>query len=113
MRVGLCSSVDRLDVDAMYPHGDAEAKKDDLVQGSAQCLVGCEAVSDRENNVLVYDIVSNFFQWMFFASRNDGIYKYKTCSIGCDGYFPTNRDQFEDLLNDIYSFVCMVITNKL
>ena len=89
----------------------AEAKKDNMEQGEAQCLVGCEAVSDMEAKVNVYGIVSNYNEWIFLASKNDGIYRYKTPSIGCDGFYPTDHHSFERLLIDIYSFVCMVINN--
>ena len=87
----------------------AGAKKFDLDQGTAQCLIGCEAVSDYQQSSSVYGIVTNYFQWIFYASNNDGIYKHETASIGCDGYSPNSRDQFALLLTDIYSFVCMVM----
>ena len=88
----------------------AEAKKDDMDQGEAQCLIGCEAVSDMEAKAKVYGIVSNYSEWTFLASKNDGIYKYKTPSIGCDGFYPS--DNFERVLVDIYSFVYMVINDS-
>ena len=87
----------------------AEAKKFDLDQGTAQCLVGCETISDHQGSDLVYGIVSSYFKWIFYASKNDGIYQHETTSIGCDGFYPTSRDQFELLLNDIYSFIFMVL----
>eukprot|EP00731_Ephydatia_muelleri_P004562 Em0002g738a len=90
----------------------AEAKKDNMDQGEAQCLVGCEAVSDSEAKVNVYGIVSNYIEWIFLASKNDGIYRYKTPTIGCDGFYPSDHQSFERVLVDIYSFVCMVINNK-
>ena len=87
----------------------AEAKKFDLDQGTAQCLIGCEAISDHEGSNVVYGIVSSYFKWIFYASRNDGIYRYETTSIGCDGFYPNSRAQFELLLKDIYSFISMVL----
>ena len=48
----------------------AEAKKFDLDQGTAQCLIGCEAISDHEGSNVVYGIVSSYFKWIFYASRN-------------------------------------------
>ena len=86
-----------------------EAKKLDLEQSAAQCLVGCETISDQQGSDVVYGIVSSYFQWIFYASRNDGIFKHETSSIGCNGFYPNNRQQFEVLLKDIYSFICMVL----
>ena len=87
----------------------AEAKKLDLEQGAAQCLIGCETISDQQGSNVVYGIVSSYFQWIFYASRNDGIFKHETSSIGCNGFYPNNRELFEVLLKDIYSFIFMVL----
>ena len=46
-----------------------EAKKEDMEQGMAQCLVGCEAVSDNDKCNVVYGIVSSYFQWGLFESK--------------------------------------------
>ena len=89
----------------------AEAKKVIWNRVKHNGLVGCEAVSDMEAKVNVYGIVPNYNEWIFLASKNDGIYRYKTPSIGCDGFYPTDHHSFERLLIDIYSFVCMVINN--
>ncbi len=40
-----------------------EAKKDDMEQGLAQCLVGCEVVSDVEKLNVVYGIVTTYQTW--------------------------------------------------
>ena len=78
----------------------AEAKILDLDQGT---------ISDHQGSDLVYGIVFSYFKWIFYASKNDGIYQHETTSIGCDGFYPNSRDQFELLLNDIYSFIFMVL----
>ena len=87
----------------------SEAKKLDLEQGAAQCLVGCETISDQQGSNVVYGIVSSYFKWIFYASKNDGIYRHATTSIGCNGFYPNSREQFELLLKDIYSFIFMVL----
>ena len=46
-----------------------EAKKTDMEQGMAQCLVGCEAVSDKDKCNIVYGIVSSYFQWGLFEKQ--------------------------------------------
>ena len=49
----------------------AEAKKLDLDQGTAQYLIGCETISDHQGSDMVYGIVSSYFKWIFYASKND------------------------------------------
>jgi hypothetical protein len=50
-----------------------EAKKDDMEQGMAQDLLGCEAVADTEPSECVLGIVTNYLQWSFFKSHEDYI----------------------------------------
>ena len=50
-----------------------EAKKDDMDQGRAQCLLGCEAVSDIENINTVYGIVTTYELWELAVSKDDEI----------------------------------------
>ncbi|KAF0715846.1 Aste57867_3145 [Aphanomyces stellatus] len=55
-----------------------EAKKDDMDQGLAQNLVGCEALADVEQLDVVYGIVTNYTQWIFFKSEKDWIHQHNT-----------------------------------
>ncbi len=50
-----------------------EAKKEDMDQGMAQNLVGCEALADVEQLDTVYGIVTNYKEWIFFKRENDRI----------------------------------------
>ncbi|KAF8453698.1 hypothetical protein BGX38DRAFT_1176694 [Terfezia claveryi] len=43
-----------------------QAKKDDMEQGMAQDLLGCEAVADTENSECVLGIVTNYLLWSFY-----------------------------------------------
>ena len=50
-----------------------EAKKDDIEQGMAQDLVGCEVTAEVGGLDVVYGIVTNYIQWNFFCSHNDKV----------------------------------------
>jgi hypothetical protein len=50
-----------------------EAKKDDIEQGIAQTLVGCESLSDVENLEVVYGISTNYLEWCFLKDEADKI----------------------------------------
>ena len=50
-----------------------EAKKDDILQGMVQDLVGMEVASDLNDLDTVYGIVTNYVAWMFLKSQNDKI----------------------------------------
>jgi hypothetical protein len=52
-----------------------EAKKDDIEQGMAQDLVGCEVAAELGGLDIVYGIVTNYIQWNFFRSLNHKIEK--------------------------------------
>ncbi|GLD92921.1 hypothetical protein PINS_up001513 [Pythium insidiosum] len=56
--------------------GVVEAKKDDIEQGMAQILLGCEALSDVEQLPVVFGIVTNYTQWIFFRSETDVVYEH-------------------------------------
>jgi hypothetical protein len=53
--------------------GIVEAKKEDMDQGTAQNLLGLEALSDIENLRFVCGIVTNFVEWIFLKSFDDRI----------------------------------------
>jgi hypothetical protein len=52
-----------------------EAKKENFEQGFAQDLIGCEVAADIDGLDIVYGIVTNYYQWMFFRSLNESIEK--------------------------------------
>ena len=52
-----------------------EAKKEDMEQGLAQNLIGCEVASDVDDLRIVYGIVTTFISWTFLKSCDDKIYR--------------------------------------
>ena len=50
-----------------------EAKKEDMEQGLAQSLIGCEVASDVDDLRVVYGIVTTFISWTFLKSSDDKI----------------------------------------
>ncbi|DBA02150.1 TPA: hypothetical protein N0F65_004785 [Lagenidium giganteum] len=56
--------------------GIVEAKKDDMDQGMAQNLLGCEVLADVEQLPVVFGIVTDYIRWIFFRSETDCIYQH-------------------------------------
>jgi hypothetical protein len=50
-----------------------EAKKDDMRQGMAQDLLGCEVAAEIDHLDSVYGIVTNYLQWNFLPSLDEKI----------------------------------------
>ncbi len=50
-----------------------EAKKENIQQGMAQDLIGCEVAAEIRNLPVVYGIVTNYIQWNFLRSLNDKV----------------------------------------
>ena len=50
-----------------------EAKKDDILQGRTQCLVGCESLCDVEDLAVTYGIATNYLEWCFLKNEADQI----------------------------------------
>ncbi len=50
-----------------------EAKKDDLEQGMAQDLVGCDVAAEVGKLDIFHGIVTNYVQWNFIPSLNDKV----------------------------------------
>ncbi|CAG8621580.1 3106_t:CDS:2 [Paraglomus occultum] len=67
-----------------------EAKKDDIEQGMAQDLLGCEAVADIERLNCVYGIVTNYKEWIFLRSLNNRI-ELEEATITFDDNMPTRK----------------------
>ena len=61
-----------------------QAKKDDMEQGRAHCLIGCEVASDLYNLRTVYGIVTTFELWTFYRSCDDKIER-NSLNLGVEG----------------------------
>jgi hypothetical protein len=57
-----------------------EAKKDDMGQGMAQDLLGCEVAAEIDHLDSVYGIVTNYVQWNFLRSLDEKI-ELEECSL--------------------------------
>lgn len=57
-----------------------EAKKDDIRQGMAQDLLGCEIAAEIGHLDLDYGIVTNYVQWNFLRSLDEKI-ELDGCSL--------------------------------
>ena len=51
-----------------------EVKKEDLLQGEAQCLIGTEVIAELEGCDTVYSIITDYLGWIFFKNTNENIY---------------------------------------
>jgi len=80
-----------------------EAKKDDLLQGMAQDLLGCEVEVDLHGHDIVYGIVTNYVQWNFLRSLTDKI-EMEECSLRLG---PTGPDlaSLGEIAGKIYSML--------
>jgi hypothetical protein len=80
-----------------------EAKKDDVEQGMAQDLVGCEVAAELGGLDVVYGIVTNYVQWNFFCSHNDRV-EIDECSLRLwpDG---PERESLKEIAGKIYSML--------
>ncbi len=50
-----------------------EAKKDDLLQGKTQSLIGCESLCDVDDLPVTYGIATNYLAWVFLKNEADKI----------------------------------------
>ena len=57
-----------------------EAKKDDIEQGMAQGLLGCEVAAEVGGLDVVCGIVTNYIQWNFYRSFDDRV-EMEECSM--------------------------------
>jgi hypothetical protein len=80
-----------------------EAKKDDVEQGMAQDLVGCEVAADVGRLNIVYGIVTNYIQWNFFRSLDDKVEK-EECSLSITPEGP-ERDSLKKITEKIYAML--------
>ncbi len=50
-----------------------EAKKDDILQGRTQSLVGCESLCDVEELSVTFGIATNYLEWCFLKDEADKV----------------------------------------
>ena len=80
-----------------------EAKKEDMEQGRAQCLIGCEVASDLDNLRVVYGIVTTFELWTFLRSCDDRIEQDHTLLLMEEGV--VNPDSLKKIAGKIYAML--------
>ena len=80
-----------------------EAKKDDVEQGMAQDLVGCEVAAEVGGLDIVYGIVTNYIQWNFLRSLNDKVEK-EECSLRLTPNGP-ERESLKEIAEKIYDML--------
>jgi hypothetical protein len=94
----------------MITHGSkavciVEAKKDDLEQGMAQNLVGCEVAAELGELDIVYGIVTNYIQWNFLRSLNDKV-EMEECSLRLMPVGP-DLNSLKDIAEKIYGMLTL------
>lgn len=82
-----------------------EVKKGDFRQGTAQTLLGCEAVSDTETTSHVYGIATNYLVWVFFRSLDEKIEKDLTTLSIESGINAPTREGVGLILGKIYGLL--------
>ena len=80
-----------------------EAKKDDVEQGMAQDLVGCEVAAEVGGLDIVYGIVTNYIQWNFLRSLNDKVER-EECSLRITQNGP-ERESLKEIAEKIYGML--------
>jgi hypothetical protein len=79
-----------------------EAKKQDLDQGLAQDLVGCEVVADLDDIREVYGIVTTFEKWIFLKSLDGKILFDENGSLSFDADGVPDRAQLKNVVGKIH-----------
>jgi hypothetical protein len=83
-----------------------EAKKDDIGQGLAQDLVGCQVVADLDDSHEVFGIVTTFDHWVFLKSCDDDIlsdYSNFLCFDPSSGL--PDRVQLANIVGKLHKFL--------
>lgn len=65
-----------------------EAKKDDILQGKTQCLLGCESLCDIESLDVTYGVSTNYIHWCFLKNEASVITQ-ETLSVFIEHERPT------------------------
>jgi hypothetical protein len=80
-----------------------EAKKDDMEQGLAQDLLGCEVASELGNLDVVYGIVTNYLQWIFVRSLHNKIER-ELCVLDIENKVP-KKESLAKIVGKIYALL--------
>jgi hypothetical protein len=81
-----------------------EAKKDDVEQGMAQDLIGCEVAAEVGGLDIVYGIVTNYIQWNFLRrSLSDKVEK-EECSLRLMPNGP-EQESLKEIAEKIYGML--------
>lgn len=80
-----------------------EAKKDDIEQGMAQDLVGCEVAAEIGDLDVVYGIVTNYIQWTFLRNLND-VVEMEECSLRLTPNGP-DRESLKEIVEKIHGML--------
>lgn len=81
-----------------------EAKKDDILQGKTQCLVGCESLSDVENLETVFGISTNYLEWCFLQNGPDNVTE-ETLTVQLENNKPTKES-----IRKIANKICIMLS---
>jgi hypothetical protein len=79
------------------------AKKDDIEQGMARDLVGCEVVAELKDLNTVYGIVTNYIQWNLLRSLDDRV-EMEECSLRLTPDGP-ERTSLKEISEKIYAML--------
>jgi hypothetical protein len=80
-----------------------EAKRDDMGQGMAQDLLGCEVAAELDHLDKVCGIVTNYVQWNFLRSLDDKI-ELEECAMDFNVNGPV-EDSLKKITAKIYSML--------
>ena len=80
-----------------------EAKKDDMEQGMAQDLLGCEVAAEVDHSDSVFGIVTNYIQWNFLRSLDEKI-ELEECAMDITGDGPVQTSLLK-ITSKIYAML--------
>jgi hypothetical protein len=80
-----------------------EAKKDDILQGKVQSLVGCESLCDVEDLSIAYGIATNYLEWCFLKNSADEVME-ELLTLNLENNQPTAASLLV-IANKIYSIL--------
>lgn len=80
-----------------------EAKKENILQGRTQSLVGCEALCDVENLSVSYGIATDFISWCFLKNEAAKITEELLTVSSVNG-FPT-KDSLKEIADKIIAIL--------
>jgi hypothetical protein len=80
-----------------------EAKNEDMEQGMAQDLVGCEVAAEVGELDCVYGIVTDYMRWVFFRSLNDKIEEDFSSLKFSHGI--TEKQSLKEIVGKIYAIL--------